>query len=319
MLTIIPFIRCAVCALLPLLVGACTSSHRHALASGSNPAPEQRKTVRITTQREGDVTQFLVENTEFCEVTVTFEFAATNLSSSVKLPYTATYPARTISQAFTMQPDSAAKPWQYSYNSHYKLGSHIARHDDSYVYLLPYQPGREFTVTQAYDGNYSHKGANKYAIDWKMPEGTTVLAARPGMVVKIRAESDIGGPSIEFDRDNNYVLIRHDDGTLAHYCHLQKSGNLVNVGDFVSAGQPIARSGNTGFSSGPHLHFCVFKTISGRERASVPIRFQTAEARAVTLKAHKRYTAPELRGITTVAAGMASSAQGLRSQGAAGE
>lgn len=317
MLTLIPLLRCAVFALLPVLVGAC-STHRPAVASGSNPSPEQKKTVRIITERDGDRTRFFVENTEFCEVTVTFELSSSNLNSSVKLPRTATFPARQTTEAFTVEPIEAGKPWQYSYTSHYKLGSHLARHDDSCVYHLPYSPGREYTVTQAYNGGYSHKGANKYAIDWKMPEGTPVLAARSGMVVKIRSDSNLGGPSIDFDKHNNYVLIRHDDGTLAHYCHLQKHGNLVNVGDYVVAGQPIARSGNTGFSSGPHLHFCVFKTISGKQRASLPVKFQTEDGRA-TLIAHRRYTAPDIRGIASIHGTSALFRSQPASQGAAGE
>lgn len=315
---LIPLLRCAIFALVPVLVGAC-STQRPAVASGSNPCPEQKKTVRIITQRDGDRTRFFVENTEFCEVTVTFEFASSNLTSEVKLPYTATFAPQTTTEALSVSPIEEGKPWQYSYTSHYKLGSHTAKHDDSCVYQLPYSPGRDYIVTQAYNGGYSHKGANKYAIDWKMPEGTTVLAARAGTVVKIRSDSDLGGPSIDFDKHNNYVLIRHDDGTLAHYCHLQKHGNLVNIGDRVVAGQPIARSGNTGFSSGPHLHFCVFKTISGKQRASLPVKFQTADESRTTLVAHRRYTAPEMRGVAMVHGVIAAPQAQRASQGAAGE
>ena len=82
---------------------------------------------------------------------------------------------------------------------------------------------------------------------------------------------------MDYDRYNNYVLIRHDDGTMGHYCHLQQHGCLVKPGQRVSVGEPIAHSGNTGFSSGPHLHFCVFKTKNGRERESIPVKFQTAQ------------------------------------------
>jgi murein DD-endopeptidase MepM/ murein hydrolase activator NlpD len=156
-------------------------------------------------------------------------------------------------------------------------------------------------VTQGYNGSFSHKGANQYAIDWQMPEGTPVYAARGGVVVKIKDDSSIGGSSVKYDPYNNYVLIRHDDGTLGHYCHLQKGGVYVRSGDRVMVGQRIARSGNTGFSSGAHLHFSVFKTKDGRERVSIPVRFRTSDAQAVTLEEGRRYKSIETQIASSVA------------------
>lgn len=251
------------------------------------------KTVRVSSNREGNHTRFFVENQEYCEITMTFEVKLVNLRGSVTLPYTATFPARKTTEAFALEPVDPTEKWEFSYTNYHKLGSYLARHDDSVVYQLPYAPGKKFIVTQAYNSSFSHKGANQYAIDWKMPEGTLVYAARGGLVVKTKDDSSTGGASMRFDSYNNYVLIRHDDGTLAHYCHLEKGGALVKPGDSVLAGQPIARSGNTGFSSGPHLHFCIFKTVNGRERVSIPVKFRTAEASAVTLQEDHRYCASE--------------------------
>jgi murein DD-endopeptidase MepM/ murein hydrolase activator NlpD len=124
-----------------------------------------------------------------------------------------------------------------------------------------------------------------------MPEGTPVYAARGGTVVKVKDDSDRGGKSIEYDRFNNYVVIRHSDGTFGFYCHLQKYSAGVRPGDNVADGDLLARSGNTGFSSGPHLHFCVYRTKGGRERESIPVKFTTSAENATTLKAGKRYTA----------------------------
>jgi murein DD-endopeptidase MepM/ murein hydrolase activator NlpD len=115
------------------------------------------------------------------------------------------------------------------------------------------------------------------------------------VVVKIKDDSSIGGSSIKYDPYNNYVLIRHDDGTLGHYCHLQKGGVCVRPGDRVAVGQRIAHSGNTGFSSGAHLHFSVFKTKDGRERESIPVKFRTTDGQAVTLVEGQRYKAAEVQ------------------------
>jgi murein DD-endopeptidase MepM/ murein hydrolase activator NlpD len=260
-------------------------------ASSGTGTPDVRA-VRVMTQREeGGVTRFLVRNDEFCEVTMTFEVSAVNLRGPVHFPHTMSFPARSVTEAFVLEPEDVSAKWSYSYTNHYKLGNHLAAHDDAFLYALPYSPGSRFKVTQAYGGSYSHKGSNKYAIDWKMPEGTPVHAARGGEVVKIKHDSDIGGPSMKFDRYNNFVLIRHPDGTLGHYCHLLKDSVTVKVGDQVATGQMIARSGNTGFSSGPHLHFCVFRTISGKDRESIPVKFRIRGEAAATLVAGRNYQA----------------------------
>jgi murein DD-endopeptidase MepM/ murein hydrolase activator NlpD len=258
----------------------------------------EAKAVKVSIKREGDVTRFYVENDELCEITMTFEMGLVNLKSSLPIPATMTFPPREVTEAFTLSPVDPASRWEYSYTNYYKLGSNCAHHDDSYIYQLPYAPGRAFKVTQGYNGSFSHKGANQYAIDWKMPQGTPVFAARGGMVIKVKDDSDTGGSNMSFDHFNNYVLIRHEDGTLAHYCHLQKGGCRVVAGQKVKAGDLIAHSGNTGFSSGPHLHFCVFKTKNGRERESIPVKFATAEEQAITLKTGRNYKATRLETAT---------------------
>lgn len=282
--------------LLPALLTGCSFSRGSAKVP--SPPRESAPAVKVTTTREGGVTHFYVENEEFCEITMTFGLSLSNLKGNVAFPYTATFPAHETTEAFTLMPTVGGGEWEYSYTNYFKLGSNCARHDDSYVYQLPYAPGGKFKVTQGYNGTFSHKGSNQYAIDWQMPEGTPVYAARGGVVVKTKDDSSVGGSSIKYDPFNNYVLIRHDDGTLGHYCHLQKGGVCVKPGQRVEVGQQIARSGNTGFSSGAHLHFSVFKTRNGRERESIPVRFRTADEQGVTLVEGHRYKSPEIEPVS---------------------
>jgi murein DD-endopeptidase MepM/ murein hydrolase activator NlpD len=170
------------------------------------------------------------------------------------------------------------------------------------VYALPYQGGESYRVSQAYDGSFSHTGAERYAIDWKMPEGTPVLAARGGVVVALKDDSSAHGESRRFETAANYVLIRHSDGTIGNYAHLLKGGVKVKVGQVVRSGDMIALSVNTGFSSGPHLHFCVFKTRSGRERESIPVLFKTVNG-DMTLVTGRTYQAPKTLLATREASG----------------
>jgi murein DD-endopeptidase MepM/ murein hydrolase activator NlpD len=273
-----------------LLVGALW---RMSLSEGKGAVSTDNTAVKVALLRTGETTRVYVRNLERSEITMTFDFSLVNLKGDVRFPYTATFgPGET--EAFALTPADPDRQWEYSYTNYYKLGSMDAVPDD-FVYSLPYKPGSTYRVTQGYDGSFSHKGSNKYAIDWKMPEGTPVYAARGGLVVKVKDDSDQGGGSVEFDRFNNYVLIRHPDGTLGHYCHLRKGGVKVASGQNVQTGDLIALSGNTGFSSGAHLHFCVFKALSGRERESIPVQFKDASNNDITLVEGRKYKAAAIQ------------------------
>ena len=78
----------------------------------------------------------------------------------------------------------------------------------------------------------------------------------------------------------NVVRILHDDGTYAIYAHLNWNSIRVRLGDHVQRGEYIADSGNTGFSSGPHLHFVVVRN-AGMSMSSIPVRFAGADASPV--------------------------------------
>lgn len=142
--------------------------------------------------------------------------------------------------------------------------------DTNFVYLLPFQQGKSYFLVQAYQSNMSHKG--EYALDFKMKEGTTVCAARGGIVEALRQDSRAGGLKPEMLSEGNYVIIRHPDGSQGLYWHLQHGSVGVAVGDTVEAGQPLGRSGNTGYSAFPHLHFEVVHPARGQ----VPTRFHTS-------------------------------------------
>ena len=73
----------------------------------------------------------------------------------------------------------------------------------------------------------------------------------------------------------NYVAILHDDGTTGEYYHLRFDGVAVSRGDTVKTGQLIGYTGNTGFSSQPHLHFGVYIAKPHGRYDSVPVSFNT--------------------------------------------
>ncbi|MDX1545507.1 MAG: peptidoglycan DD-metalloendopeptidase family protein [Rhodothermales bacterium] len=121
-------------------------------------------------------------------------------------------------------------------------------------YLLPYARGTSHRVVQAFGGAFSHTAGWHYSYDFAMPIGTPVHAARAGTVVHVEEAFEDGDTALGHE---NYIIVDHGDGTFARYLHLTRGGALARPGQRVTAGQPIARSGNTGFSTLPHLHFDV--------------------------------------------------------------
>lgn len=163
--------------------------------------------------------------------------------------------------------------------------------DTSTRYHLPILKGRSSEIIQGYNGTFTHNsGFSKYAIDFRMKLGDTICAAKKGIVVGIINQNKKGGRSKRFLKFVNLITIYHDDGTFSEYDHVVCKGNLVNVGDFVNAGQPIAICGLTGRTTTPHLHFVAYKPNT-RSRESFPVKFHEIDGfdlkKGVTIKRKK--------------------------------
>jgi hypothetical protein len=152
-------------------------------------------------------------------------------------------------------------------------GSSNARPRDI-EYLPPLQQAGN-RIDQGFDGQFSHDDEqNRYALDFAADIGTPVVAARAGTVMQVEAGFRMAGEKKEaFAGHANFVRILHDDGSMALYAHLRTGGVLVRVGEQVQGGQQIALSGNTGFSTGPHLHFSV-QVNRGMHLVSIPFRMR---------------------------------------------
>jgi murein DD-endopeptidase MepM/ murein hydrolase activator NlpD len=164
-----------------------------------------------------------------------------------------------------------------SYSTHAQLTNTEIRNlkngkvktDNSYIYNLPFAKGSKFLLIQAYNSKMSHQ--NELALDFKMRKGSKICAARSGVVIAKKQDSDVGGLKDEYLSQGNHIIIKHNDGSTAMYWHLQFNGVLVNVGDTVQQGQHIGYSGNTGYTAFPHLHFQV-QNVEGNDIAT---RFYT--------------------------------------------
>lgn len=164
----------------------------------------------------------------------------------------------------------------------YNLKAGRVKPDNSYIYYLPFAKGSKFLLIQAYNSKMSH--TNELSLDFKMKQGSKICAARDGIVIATKEDSDVGGLKDEYLSQGNHIIIRHSDGSSAMYWHLQKDGVEVNVGDSVTKGQLIGYSGNTGYTAFPHLHFQV-QDKNGRDIAT---RFLTRKG-IIYLRPSKYY------------------------------
>jgi murein DD-endopeptidase MepM/ murein hydrolase activator NlpD len=146
---------------------------------------------------------------------------------------------------------------------------------ESSSYVLPWPAGGEFPVLTGNCRNDipTHSGDRRYAVDFRMPVGSLITAARGGTVVVV--DDHNSDADHEFGHEN-IVFVSHDDGTLSLYFHLRQSGALVRVGQVVRQGEPVGivgTSGSIGRDLVPHLHFEVASQTRPTIR-SLPVSFR---------------------------------------------
>ena len=176
--------------------------------------------------------------------------------------------------------------WNYKYNFKEEQGFSTSIHTGDEEYLLPYKSGQSYVVVQGEMGTFSHFGEYLYSIDFVMPEGTAITAMRDGTIVFIKEDSNEGGADLSFSDKANFIWVLHEDNSIGRYVHLKQNGVLVNLGDKVKAGDVIGLSGNTGRSTGPHLHVQVVlpKGFSGIDL--IPIRFKGIDGALIEDKSY---------------------------------
>lgn len=164
----------------------------------------------------------------------------------------------------------------------YVIGDPNTQPDNAAI-LPPFTNYKPMRISQSFNGQFSHRSASsRYAVDIGMLVGTKITAVREGVVIRTRDNYVLAGTASPYFLDKaNLVEILHSDGTYALYGHLLLGGVKVNVGDKVKAGQVIGLSGNTGYSTGPHLHFAILYNDHGKRR-SVPFMFLQPDNKQVT-------------------------------------
>lgn len=257
----------------PLLFLLGLAPWSHALASNNDSSATKPGTVRLFINRAGGGKAMDVSNTLNVPVEVTLRISRrVNIAGVGKGPIRTKVPANSRVRVATLSKRQPGGPIMFKHSfSYVPIFTPEPGQPGSVTgpgYALPWQGG-PFRISQGAGGDYSHNTPKgRYAVDIAMPQGTPIVAARAGTVLEVR-----NGQSGRFpDPAGNYVRILHKDGTHGAYLHLQRDSVQVKTGQQVSVGTLLGNSGNTGRSTGPHLHFVVQKKL-GDSMVSVPFRF----------------------------------------------
>jgi len=199
-----------------------------------------------------------------------------NIIGTPALPLRVVIPADSERSLATLQAIDDGKPASFALEFGAVPGDPGAQ-PDGRVYRLPLD-SHDWRIDQGFGGEFSHTDPqSRYAIDLAADEGTPVLAAREGVVMQV--EDDFEGAGLDrekFGSRANHIRVLHADGTMAVYAHLHPESVMVSAGQRVRSGQRLGASGNTGFSTGPHLHF-VLQVNRGMELVSIPFALEGPE------------------------------------------
>lgn len=217
---------------------------------------------------------FYVQNDYFAPVALNFALKKRkNITASRPLPLRMEVAPQRKIKVLELERSNPDYAYRYRYSYNLKVGKLNPRHDSNCYYLPPVPAGSAYRVTQAFNGSFSHNNRyNRFAVDIAMPIGTDVIAARGGIIIDRDTEFVLNGLDEKYLSRANAIRVLHADGTIASYAHLQFRSMRFYEGEIVQAGQVIGRSGNTGYSTGPHLHFSIHAN-QNMQINSVPFKF----------------------------------------------
>jgi hypothetical protein len=241
--------------------------------------------VDVTHSFEGTTVQLTARNDFFAPVELRLEIVTISglTFPSADQPMTWVLPPRSSTNLFQLETKENGSERFLEYGFRYMPGDPHATHSSVEPYRAPFAMSSNHQISQAYPEAITHTAPDSYfAVDVEMPIGTDIVAARGGVVFDVASKNFRGGLDPKVDGPSaNVVRILHDDGTYAVYAHLNTNTIRVQPGDRVVRGQYIADSGNTGYSSGPHLHFAVVRNV-GLRVESVPVTFLGANSGRIT-------------------------------------
>lgn len=253
----------------------------------------EKPEIRLLERSSRGGVALIAQNTYFAPIQIAFRLQAIeNMSADTPRTGLKVLPPRSETELVVVGKTVDQVELRFDSEFQYLPGAPDAEHRPGQPYRLPYALSSAVKVSQAFPDMKTHTDpASQHAVDFVMPVGTDVFAAREGVVIEVASEFFESGTNLELDGPRaNVVRILHDDGTMALYVHLNWNTIRVVPGQRVRRGEYLADSGNTGFSTGPHLHFVVQRNQGGA-LVSVPLQFADANGASVALVTGETYTA----------------------------
>ncbi|MBJ6750590.1 M23 family metallopeptidase [Geomonas anaerohicana] len=165
-----------------------------------------------------------------------------NLKLDTEVPLYAVVPPKSEQVLFLAKPEQKGASYRARYAYSWGIGVYNARHDCPEHYRFPFSSDIKGYALVAEGDEHAPE---RFAITFSMPAGTTIVAARKGVVSRIK--------------ENNSVDILHDDATIATYEHIGKIGKDITEGKAVAAGAPLGVLKPMGQSDDAYLRFVVWR------------------------------------------------------------
>ena len=244
--------------------------------------------IEFTSQKTSTGVIVFATNAEFAPISIEISFILNNLQSPKGNKFLAVIPARKkLYQIVELKRENENEGYNYSYNLASVFGdATIEQYDTNYYYSLPFEKGNEFQIQQGYFGKHTHQEVR--ALDIDMPIGTKVCAARKGIIITQIDDNKKHCANPSCVNFNNYIDILHEDGTIANYSHLKYKSSKFKIGDVVDEGNVIAESDETGYTSGPHLHFVVYLPAFENKK-TIPTLFKINNGNEFSLLKESQY------------------------------
>lgn len=172
-----------------------------------------------------------------------------------------------------------------------------------FTYALPVAPEKQTQAIELSSLNENYGDGERpegfYAIGFTLEEQDTIFASRGGKVISIDQSNNVDGDNMTFSRTRNKIEIEHEDGTIGSYSIFKANSAMVEVGEEILMGDPLALAGGAQYTRGHQVRLQVYALYYDKEAAeyskdffdyqSVLVKFKTTEGDAKILEGNIKY------------------------------
>jgi murein DD-endopeptidase MepM/ murein hydrolase activator NlpD len=185
--------------------------------------------IKLYFEKENGNTVIYADNSMHCPVSLKLKIEKTNMDCEVPCNDVVVVPPKGKKYKLATLVPQPNKAYKFSYNYEWYWGDiTTSNYDKEHTYYLPFEKGKDYPMSQGYNGKLSHHNTN--ALDFSMPEGSNVTAARDGIVIQVIQNNWQSCAEERCKEYNNKISIYHSDGTFAQYAHIKQNGALVKEG-----------------------------------------------------------------------------------------